>query len=232
MSALKAFAVTETDDNTGGIVFARHAVTARRHGANEYAGGEFAYVSCRRAPWADRFAENQDPTISVMIAHGWHFECQGCGAKIDEDWLDEEGLPVEGVIGTQATSVYCCARCKWKSMKRAAKRKEQEQLAIGAYKAVVLKRFPDAEFCDNEPDKYRGHHHAYVTMDKGAWHWGQVVISFKFPGMQIAPAHYSRNEPMHQWRSPFIGPVKPEYTCCNGDREAFEAWANQTRISA
>lgn len=228
MSQMRAFSVTELNENTGGIVFAKHAVTARREGANEYADGDFGYVSCHRAPWADKFVDIRDVPVSVMIDHGWHFECHGCGARIDEDWLNEEGLPVEGVIGTQSTSVYCCARCKWRTMKENAKRAEQQRIAIDAYKAEVLKRFPDAEICEAEP----GHlppHHAYVTRDKGAWHWGQVAISFKFPGMKIAPAHYRRDEPLHQWRVPFIGPVKAYFTCCNGDREAFEAWAQQSR---
>lgn len=30
----------------------------------------------------------------------------------------------------------------------------------------------------------------------------------------------------------FIGPLKPYYTCCNGDREAFEAYAKATRVPA
>lgn len=33
---LKAYAVLEHDENTGGIVFARHSVVARREGAARY----------------------------------------------------------------------------------------------------------------------------------------------------------------------------------------------------
>src|SRR5687767_14229018 len=43
--ALRAYAVTEEDEGTGGIIFARHAIVARRAGANEYNGGEFHGVT-------------------------------------------------------------------------------------------------------------------------------------------------------------------------------------------
>jgi hypothetical protein len=46
---LKAFAVTEHDENTGAVIFAKHDIVARRIGADEYADGELSYVSCRRA---------------------------------------------------------------------------------------------------------------------------------------------------------------------------------------
>lgn len=36
---MKAFAVLENDECTGAIIFAKHAIVARRLGANEYAGG-------------------------------------------------------------------------------------------------------------------------------------------------------------------------------------------------
>ena len=55
MAKMKAYAVTEEDENTGGIIYAEHNIVARRLGANEYADGEIAYVSCRRAPWADEY---------------------------------------------------------------------------------------------------------------------------------------------------------------------------------
>jgi hypothetical protein len=217
---LKAFAVTEHDENTGAVIFAKHDIVARRIGADEYADGELSYVSCRRAPWADAYADKAVPA-RVMIAHGWHFECSECGSRIDEDYLFDNRLPVDCVVGTQHSHVFCCSKCarRWYSMKR--RRKAEELRAIEAFKAVVRKRFPDAEFCDEE-DQFRGHH-AYVTPERGGWNWQQVIVAFRFPGMKHGPAHFrmdSRHKP---------GPHLASYTCCNGDKEAFEAYAFATK---
>lgn len=218
--ALKAFAVTEHDENTGAVIFAQHDIVARRIGADEYADGDLGGVSCRRAPWADAFAHKSLPA-SVMIAHGWHFECSECGSRIDEDYLSDNRMAVDGVIGTQHSQVFCSSKCarRWYSMKR--RRKAEESRAIEAFKEIVRKRFPDVDFCDEE-HPFRGHH-AYVTPESGGWNWQQVVVAFRFPGMKHGPAHFrmdSRHKP---------GPHLAAYTCCNGDKEAFEAYALATK---
>lgn len=217
--ALKAFAVTEDYENTGGVFFARHAIAARRHGADQFADGDISSVTCRRAPWADEFAGRAVPA-KVMIANGWHFECHGCGQHIDVDWLYDNRLPIDGVIGKQHGPVYCCSRCARKHISLQRRRKNEEQRAIAAYKAIVRRRFPDADFCDDEQSTFRGHH-ANVVPGRGGWHWNQVIVSFRFPGMKIGPARFRRDEPCGNK----TGPVRAEYSCCNGDREAFEAYA-------
>lgn len=223
MAALKAFAVTEDDENTGAIYFAECDIVARRLGANEFASGDIAYVSCRRAPWADAYAGTAVPA-RVMIANGWHFECTGCGGRIDEDFLEDRGLTVEGVIGTQSGKVFCCSRCARKHMSLQRRRTAEERRAIEAFKAIVRRRFPDADFCD-EPDGglFRGRHHAYVVPTPGGWHWQQVIVAFRFPGMSVGPAHFVMND------SYSYGPHPAGYTCCAGDRDAFEAYAATTR---
>lgn len=230
MTALRAYAVTENDENNGAIYFAKHDIVAKKWGANEFANGEISYVSCRRAPWADAFVGRPLPA-KVMVAHGWHFECAGCGMTIDEDALLDRRLPVDGVIGSQHSAVYCCARCCRKHLSRERRRKAAEQHAINAFKAVVRKRFPDAVFVDqHENPNWR--HHAFATYQHGekGWMWKSVAVSFAFPGMKIAPATLRlRDRP---WRGyghdqRFIGPLRAEYHCCNGDREAFEAWAKK-----
>src|SRR5690606_22246621 len=111
---------------------------------------------------------------------GWHFECHSCGARIDEDWLHEEGLSVDGVCGSQNGWVFCCPRCKWRHMKYEARRRATERDAIEAYKSMVRSRFGDVEFVDK--DEHRNGHHAYVIEgDRGGWHWNQVHVAFKFP---------------------------------------------------
>lgn len=215
MGDLKAFAVLEDCENTGGIVFAQHAVVARRIGAGQYNGGEFDGLSCRRAPWADEFAGKPIP-IKVMISHGWHFECCGCGATIDEDWLCDEGLPLAGVIGTQHSKVYCCEICECRDKLQQAIRRDHERRAIEALQAFVLKRFPSVKFRDAENWKP----HAYASEEQGVWQVRQVVVSFDFPGAKIGAATCR----IERGQAARIGPLWPEYSCCFGDKEAFEAW--------
>mgnify|MGYP003558117020 FL=1 len=223
-AALRAFSVTEEDENTGAIIFARHAITAAKAGADEYAGGDLGAVSCRRAPWADEYAGKPLPA-RAMIAHGWHFECSGCGKRIDEDFFYDNRLPLEGVIGTQHSRIYCGSRCARKEMSRERRRKAEQHRAIEAFKAIVLQRFPDADFCDAEQSHFRGHH-AYVTEGRGGWHWRQVIVSFRFPGMHYGPATYRLDGGYG------IGPYNAGYTYCNGDRVAFAAWAATQRNGA
>jgi hypothetical protein len=222
MMALKAYAVLEKDEFTGDIYFAKHSITAAKAGANEYGDGELSYVQCRRAPWADVFVGKGVPA-KVAVDHGWRFECYGCGITIDSDLEYEHRLPVSGVVGSMHGSVYCCARCKWRRAKSDARREREEATAIEDFKAIVRTRFPDVEFADEE-SKFRGHH-AYVTRSdrSGFWHRRQVIVAFRFPGMKIGPAQY-RLEDYH-----WVGPPIAGYTCCNGDREAFEAYAALTR---
>lgn len=217
--ARKAYAVTEECENTGGVIFAACPIVARRIGADEYNSGELAGLHVARAPWADVFAETGRVPASVMIDQGWHFECHGCDMRIDADSLYDHRLPIDGVIGTQGSFVYCCARCRRKRLSLERRRKAEELRAIDVIKAMVLRRFPDATLCDAGG---RWSPHAYVTRDwsaGGGWHWAQIVVSFTFPGMKIAPAQL-RLDGGHK-----MGPHKPYFTCCNGDREAFETWA-------
>lgn len=229
MGALRAFAVTEEDEGAGAIYFAKHDIVAKKWGANEFAGGEIGYISCRRAPWADAYIDRPLP-VRVMIENGWHFECYGCGMRIDEDELRERGLPVEGVIGTQWSAVFCSPRCRRKHLSRQRRIEVRKNIAIEAFKAVVRKRFPDADFCD-EHDNPNWRHYASVDYARGGgWHWRDVCVAFRFPGMQIAPATYRLGDrPWVGYGSTFVGPIKPHYSCCAGDRQTFEAYAAATR---
>ncbi|RWB67608.1 hypothetical protein [Mesorhizobium sp.] len=235
MTEMRAFAVTERDEGAGAIYFAKHAIVAKRWGADEFGYGELNYVSCRRVPWADAYAGKPIPA-SVMIDAGWHFECHGCGMRLDEDELRDHHLPVEGVIGSQHSAVYCSARCRRKHLSRERRGMLEEQRAIETLKAVVRKRFPEVDFTDeHENPNWRHHARAeYVPGQKG-WTWRRVTVAFTFPGMKIAPAWLEL--PERPWRgygegNQYIGPLQPQYTCCNGDREAFEAYAASTKVPA
>lgn len=113
--ARKAYAVLEEYENTGSVIYASSAVAARRIGANEHADGDFSAVSCKRAPWADKYRDEGLP-ISVMVENGWHFDCMSCGRRIDSDYLWETDRLPEDIVGHQYSSAYCDAVCEAREM--------------------------------------------------------------------------------------------------------------------
>jgi hypothetical protein len=228
---MKAFAVLEENENTGGIVFADSAVVARRNGASIFSDGEFSCVSCQRAAWADEFAETGIVPAKVMIENGWHFECAGCGETIDEDWLNEEDLPLAGVIGQQHSKIYCCEICQCRDKLNDAIKRDHEHRAILALQWFVHKRFPGVAFATRDNWKP----HAYASQRNGTWQVQQVVVSFEFPGMRIGAATCRIERESSFYRGAhLIGPIWPQFSCCGGDRETFEAWAAspQSRMKA
>lgn len=245
---LLAYSVTEPDEGTGGIVFATSAIAARRIGADLYCDGEFSYARCRRAPYADRYAATAQVPASALVGAGWHFECSGCSVRIDTDlpdrWRDEAGPTdtfreilaaarryrhwhSDAVIGDQNGAVFCDAACQAKHLAHEAERKRRQARAIEAFKRRVLKRFPDATFPENNPDNqaptWLQHHHAYAKMRNGRWRLRQIRVAFAFPGMVHGHAELSYNPQSYHTRNE----RKPAFTCCAGDKEAFEAWAAQ-----
>lgn len=226
MKPIRAFAVTETDENTGGIIFARHAITATRIGADEYGTGEIHGMSCRRAKWADQFADTGRVPASEMIARGWHFECHGCGSRIDEDELRCRGLSVDGVVGTQNSWVFCGARCRLRHLAQLRREKMCGDAFLEVLRGVIRKRFGNVHIHE-DAENFKPH--VYVISDRRIEVVGQAAVYFDFPGMQIGPAsiHYD-------WPYSFAwdgkGPVKPHFRCCNGDREAFEKFAEETKL--
>lgn len=216
---LLAYAVTEDCDNTGGIIFARHAIVARRLGADEFNGGEFDGIICRRAPWADAYAESGAVPASVMIANGWWSE-GSCGHRISEDDLAERGLPVEGVIGTWGSRLYCCVECRDLAEARRARERAAGDAFINMLKARLVRRFGPLDFgSDLDGAMRKIGSHVYAREEDGLVIIRQAIVRFGFPGMKLGPAQY-RYDPGYR-----IGPAVPELTCCSGDREAFEAWA-------
>jgi len=213
-SALKAYAVLEEFENTGGIVYAKSAIEARRIGANEYADGDFSAVSCKRAPWADRYIGKGLP-IHIMVENGWHFDCQGCGRRIDSDYLWETDRQPEDIVGHQHSACYCDAVCEARETLDRAERKRLENRWLRRFAKIVKRRFPDAA---------PTHRHAYCERDaNGRLRIGQVSVEFDFPGRQysLAQLRWDRDS---SWKA---DSRKPSWSCSSGDREAFEAYAAQ-----
>lgn len=108
---LMAFAVTEPNENLGEIIFATSDIEARRRGADEYNDGDLGGMRVRRQRHFDKYLGVGVP-VSDLVEEGWHFECCGCGLKMNEDTMEEAGLPIDGILGTQHTLSFCSEDCE------------------------------------------------------------------------------------------------------------------------
>lgn len=216
-SKLKAFGVT--DDEFGGVVFARNEKHAVRVGAAEYFDGERDCVAqVWRAPWADWCAPSGIVPASLMVGEGWYFECSGCANTIQLDWLRESDLTADDVIGTQSGSVFCCAPCKIAHDNAQARRNEFGRELLDVIRATVRKQLGDVMFL-NESGAYGERPYAYVRGDVDNMTVAIAKVCFTFPGVQHLPATASIEEPRT------IGPNRIKITCSAGDRAAFEQFA-------
>lgn len=221
-----AYAVLETDERTGGIFYARSDIAARRQGANEYGDGELSYVTCNRAPWADKYYGEALP-VSLMILHGWHFECGDCGGRIDEDMLDEKQIEPDDVIGHQHGVAYCDARCEAGSALTKAQAEHVQKRWLRRFARIVKRRFPDATPILK---------HAYASRRDGRHVIEEVTVAFDFPGQQHWPAELTwrrKRDYNGCYRRRDVQPHrsnKPTYQCASGDREAFETYAAATKV--
>lgn len=209
--AMKAYAVTENYENTGGILFARHAVTARRWGADQWGDGEFSAVSCRRAPWADRYAETGKVPASDCIWAGWHFECHYCGTRIDSDYDPYETWTPDSVVGEQNSAVYCDRSCEHAAQRQKEHEHRMKERVLAHYSKRLLARLPGITIRPLN-DAYRGSH-VYVDHNGRV---EQVVVGFDWPGQHHGPAAF-------RWGKRDYGATG--ITCCFGDKDAFEAFA-------
>ncbi len=217
MTVLKAYAVQEHDEATGGIFYAAHAITARKRGADEYGDGEITSVSCNRAHWADKYAPGPCPKL-VMIDNGWWFECHGCGVKMCCDASDykeegEEGQNDPAKYIERGSSVYCSVECRTTYRSDKAKRKRRERQAVRELAALLLTKIPTVKPILASKDNWRSHAYA-VNQPDGTLAIQQCVVSFEWPGMMIGAGTFRFDK---------IG-EEPHVSICNGDLDAWKAW--------
>lgn len=86
-ATLKAYIVTEPEENTGGVIYAKSAIEARRWGADLYSDGELRGMSCCRAPALDDKRGDKRAEMQYLLAMGWWFESAaiGDGTLTDDD---------------------------------------------------------------------------------------------------------------------------------------------------
>ena len=212
-TSLTAFSIIEELEGTGAIYFAKHAITAKKAFANEHNDGDLGGITCRRAAWADDYADKPLPA-NLMVEHGWWFECVECGNRIELQNFEDEGRDISAIVGTQHSLVFCDAICaeQYTAKKRACRVVEDD--AIAFLRTKVLDRLPGVEFVTGN-----GIEHAYARWKNGRPVLHQAVISFNFPGQKIGPASLRMDDVDSKWLA------LPTFHCCSGDRDAFEAFA-------
>jgi len=232
----KAYSVLETDEGTGGIVFASSRGQAVRRATARYFDGEEPETSCTRASWADVHAGGPVPA-GEMVEHGWRFECSGCSRTIDGDMRDLDGDLEEAtgglyqdwtpaaVIGTQDSAVYCTARCQEKDRIRKDKSRRMRDRAVARFTRILLDRLPDARPVDVEA--YGGRPGAEFRDEDGVPLLQSVTVPFGFPG-----SHYGYAAIQYSPRG-FHADRRISYVCPSGDAEAFDVFlATQDRSRA
>lgn len=216
-----AYSYMETDEWTGGIVFAKSNIEARRIGANLLNMDEIGGMQVNRRKDLDRFEATGVPA-SLLVSQGWRFECHGCGLRLDDYSLEDARLPVSGVVGVESGRIYCCHTCRMEARADDAAREAFGAAFLDMLKDVVRARFPGIEHHFGEHRQ-----HVFVPHRMRPLVVVQARVSFAFPGMKIGPATMEYHH-CGQHGSHLIGPVRPVFYCCNGDREAFEAFVAET----
>lgn len=101
MSELKAYQVDDKwGDHGTEIVYAETAGKAKALGLCEWVP-EFTAKSVKRAPEFDKYFP-KGPSRSVLLRHGWFFECNCCCKKVFDD--------TKGRVVTR-NAVFCNRQC-------------------------------------------------------------------------------------------------------------------------
>ena len=183
---MKAYQVTDQGPDAGAcVVFAEHAVVARRQGAQEL-DCEFESVSCARAPDFDAYALLGYVPADVLVDHGWFIFCQRCEARVDGD--NDHDLVVEG------RNQWCSPQCRERDARERARREAKRS----AGRADFCARFPGA---------------TVKSVIVGGASGDDVTVRFTFPGAQ-GQGEFRASDPAHirverrdleawqQWREP------------------------------
>lgn len=222
-TAQRAYSVLCRDENTGGIVFASRPSTARRRAAAQF-DLDPDYVSCRRAPYADHLV-GTPVSAGFLIGQGWHFECSGCGAHLDNDHLWENNIQPEDVVGTQRSAVYCTAVCEAEDALQRARSKRLETKWIRRFEAIIRKRFPEAEIVRNAGSLKP---HAYASAGRdGVLRIKQVIVEFRLPGLKYPAtlaSGWGNYGGLRNVKERNESERKPGWFCASGDKDAFDAY--------
>ena len=201
MKPLLAYEVREPNEGHCIIRFASSSAAARREGANELDCGFNEVEHCHRKPQFDQYAPGPVPK-TVLIEHGWWFECHHCSRRISEDMQQEaedEGEEHEHLeVITDGDAIYCSHSCV---MEEFVERRAQKAAQAALIEFFSL-MYPDCVIGSiwvsraplQGPDRL-GH--------------AQALLYFKFPGAQHDATFTFGEDCMR---------ISPD------DRPAFHAW--------
>lgn len=161
-----AYSVETNDPEESTIQFATSNAAARRQGADEI-GTDFSAVSCRRAQWADQYANQRFIPAKAYIDAGWWFDCNHCGIRCDSDathWDEERDTDIPLELVFDGRVVYCSADCKVGHEGEVAARNAKFE----AFKERVVAARPGVTF----------------TEFTGGYPWCGNKAIFTFPGAQ------------------------------------------------
>ena len=197
-----AFTVATDDPEESTIQFATTNVAARRQGA-DVIGTDFGYVTCRRAPWADQYADQGSIPAKAYIDAGWWFGCGHCGTRCDSDathWDEDSGEDVALNLVFDGPTVYCSAECKAKHDAEVSARNAKFE----EFKVKVVAEQPGLTFKEFT----------------GGYPWCANRATFTFPGAQYGGSVSDTEETLDL-----------SWYVSNGDKEAWDAFISQSDVA-
>lgn len=210
---LKAFIVQEDNEGSGGVLFAEHAIIARRNGANEYNDGELRGMTVKRAAHLDKYSPGPVPWVE-MFDMGWWIECSDCGTRICEDHDEEDEGSENGRrfnIVEHKGHVFCRPACceNWKAEKVEIER--IKRYVIARLQERIIRAMPGALILDS--DRVEGNH-VYVPHGQWPLYPKEASVHFTFPGQRHGTVKFKFNAPGET----------PRCWVPRGDLNAFLRW--------
>lgn len=159
---LRCYIVSD-DDEVCRVMFRASDIAAKREVAREI-GCDITDLSARRKPEWDQYVGHGVPAL-VRIADGWWYECEGCGTKIDDEYIGtrershdeyEDGCldreygpnldrpPMEPVEPKHGR-VWCHQSCYERDFAARTQRRRWEERVHSWLVRRLAKRLPNAE---------------------------------------------------------------------------------------
>lgn len=214
----KAYICMDTYECTGGVIFAKSNIAARKIAANEWNDGELGGLSVRRAPGLDKYSDTKRvPAWELIVKHGWNWEdgCSYCGQSLNYDDLEDAGKDPTKVVGFDGTHVYCDDKCHQSYMAAEKRKNEAGQYFLDEMIRRVKERFGDVDIA-------RTHH--YTVERDGCITTEQAIVDFDFPGRKFMHASWRYSKDSYKPCETMM-PHTVSLTCSHGDKEVFEQWA-------
>ena len=200
MPDLFAYSVTDAEEDSAVVVFAKLGAVARRRGADQL-GIVFEEVgSCTRVKEFDQYAPGPVP-MKGYLAAGWWLQCRQCGMRFTKEGRHRERAsgddaayqPFEPIQDGEG-GAYCCAACMMDEF--AELRRDLAKvnagieaatilwpMATGIHTTMVQSRSPNR----TQPvpwDGTAGGRFPYRVGELGAEYFYEVIVSMRLPKLE------------------------------------------------